>query len=274
MLKQRILTALVLASLTLWALFGLPDSLLLGVFAIMLLAGAWEWSRLAELHGRIEQLGYLMVLFAAMWFAKWLVDSYSDIVPVILISAVFAWFLILYWLAMYERGRLRVHLSKASRVMLGVLLPLTFLSIAFILTGMENDRIYILLMFILIWGADTAAYFSGRAFGKNKLAPSISPGKTWEGVAGALLMTVVIACVAWWLLNYSLVMLPKLIVFSLLVVCLSIVGDLFESLLKRQVGVKDSSNLLPGHGGVLDRIDSMIAASPVFALGLYLLGMA
>lgn len=275
MLKQRILTALVLVPLVLWALFGLTDKLLLVLFATILLGGAWEWSALAGLQNIPARISFLLAQAGVMGLGWWLLVSSSSIALVLLVSAALAWLVILYWLLMYEHGRLEIRLSTNVRVLLGLLLlPIAFLSIAFILVTRENDRLLILLLFLLIWGADVAAYFSGRAFGKHKLAPVISPGKTWQGVFGALLMTVVIAGVAWWFLNYPGNLLPKLILFSLVVVSLSIVGDLFESLLKRQAGLKDSSKLLPGHGGVLDRIDSMIAASPVYALGIHLLGVS
>ncbi len=275
MLKQRVLTAIVLAVAVLSALFGLSDNLLLMVFGVILLTGAWEWMGLAELRQTAAKISFLLAQAVVLVAAWWMIHSHVNYVPVLLVSAVLAWLLIFYWLVMHERGKRKIHFSIAGRVALGlVLLPMTWISIAFILVRFENDRVLVLLLFFLIWGADVAAYFTGRAFGKHKLAPSISPGKTWQGVMGALAMTIVIVCVAWWLMNYPLGLLPKLIVLGLLVAVISVVGDLFESLLKRQVGVKDSSNLLPGHGGVLDRIDSMIAAGPLFALGIYLLGMA
>lgn len=275
MLKQRILTAIVLATVILSALFGLPDTLFLLLFGAIILGGAWEWTTLAEIQDKRARFAFLFIQAGIMGFGWWMVAACASYVSYVLVSAVLAWLVILYWLSMYERGKIKIHLSTNVRALLGLLLlPITFLSVAFILLEFINDRLLILLLFFLIWGADVAAYFTGRAWGKNKLAPTISPGKTWQGVAGALVMSVIIASLAWWLMNYSVELLPKLIVLALLVVALSIVGDLFESLLKRQAGLKDSSNLLPGHGGVLDRIDSMIAASPVYALGIYLLGVS
>lgn len=275
MLKQRILTALVLAPLVIWALFGLSDKLLLLLFAVILLGGAWEWSTLAGMQNHFSRFLFLFIQSGLVLFCWWMIVSSFGVTTIILVSAVLAWFVILFWLVMYERGKLQIQLSKTIRILLGLLLlSVCFYSIATIVVTFENDREFILLLFLLIWGADVAAYFSGKAFGKNKLAPRISPGKSWQGVAGALLMTIVIATVAWSVMNYPANLLPKLIALSLLVVILSVVGDLFESLLKRQVGIKDSSNLLPGHGGVLDRIDSMIAAGPVYALGMILLGVA
>lgn len=275
MLKQRILTALVLAPLIIWALFGLSDKLLLFLFSVILLGGAWEWSNLAELPNIFFKFLFLLVQSALMLLCVWMLDVNPDAVYIILVSIVLAWFLILFWLVMYERGKFGIHLSQIVRILLGlILLSVCFLSIATIIVTFKYDRESILLLLLLIWGADVAAYFTGKAFGKNKLAPRISPGKSWQGVAGALVMTLIIANVAWLIMNYPVNLLPKLIIFSLLVVILSVVGDLFESLLKRQVGIKDSGKLLPGHGGVLDRIDSMIAAGPVFALGMILLGVA
>jgi len=275
MLKQRILTALVLAPLIIWALFGLPDKLLLLLFAAVLLGGAWEWSNLAGMKTPFFRFLFLLVQSGLMLLGWWLIVSSPDVISIILTSVVLAWFVILFWLAMYERGKLEIHLSQTVRILLGfLLLSVCFLSIATIVVTFKYDRESILLLFLLIWGADVAAYFTGKAFGKNKLAPRISPGKSWQGVAGALVMTIIITTAAWSIMNYPANLLPKLIAFSLLVVVLSVVGDLFESLLKRQVGVKDSSHLLPGHGGILDRIDSMISAGPVYALGMILLGVA
>lgn len=275
MLKQRILTALTLASLVLWALFGLSDDYLMVLFAVVIMAGTYEWLKLANIQNLVFKLLFFLAQAFLISFVWYLVESKQELVVMILASAVLAWLLIMFWLALYEKGIVKIQLHQISRVLLGlILLPVCLLAIGFILQGFQNDRLTILLMFILIWGADVAAYFSGKAFGKHKLAPTISPGKSWEGVFGALLGTVLISAVAAWLMNYSIQMLPGFVVFCLLVVVLSVVGDLFESLLKRQVGIKDSGNILPGHGGVLDRIDSLIAASPLFALGMYLLGGA
>jgi phosphatidate cytidylyltransferase len=126
---------------------------------------------------------------------------------------------------------------------------------------------YVLVLMLLVWGADTGAYFAGRAFGRHKLAPHVSPGKSWEGVAGGMAMTVAVAAMASWLLH-PMMGAPLFILLSLVTVAFSILGDLQESMFKRIVDLKDSGGLLPGHGGVLDRIDSLTAASPVFALGV------
>jgi phosphatidate cytidylyltransferase len=127
---------------------------------------------------------------------------------------------------------------------------------------------YVLFLFLLVWAADVGAYFAGRRWGQHKLAPAISPGKTWEGVAGASAATLILALLGAALLDES-VRWPTFVVVCLITAGFSIAGDLFESMIKRQCGVKDSGSLLPGHGGVLDRVDSLTAAAPVFLLGLY-----
>ncbi|MDH5445865.1 MAG: phosphatidate cytidylyltransferase [Gammaproteobacteria bacterium] len=274
MLKQRIITALILAPLVVWALFGLPDEQLLWLFMAVLLAGSWEWAALAGLHSPYKKILFVIsngVMFVA---AKYYLSDSVNVMIVLLSSTVLLWFLIIFWLALYDKEIIVVKFSRLSRILIGILLlTCTFISVGFLTLKFEHDRILILLMFLLIWGADVAAYFSGRKFGKNKLAPNISPGKTWEGVVGALVSSITISVIYANVMGYQFLIIIKLLVLSLVVVAVSIAGDLFESVMKRQAGLKDSGNILPGHGGVLDRIDSLIAASPVFVLGMYLLGL-
>ena len=130
--------------------------------------------------------------------------------------------------------------------------------------------VFILILLAIIWIADSAAYFSGKAFGKHKLAMHVSPGKTWEGVMGATLAVLVTAFVIARYMDYTPENTLAFMLIALTTMIISIVGDLLESLFKRRAGVKDSSHLLPGHGGILDRIDSLVAAAPVFLLGLML----
>jgi phosphatidate cytidylyltransferase len=128
----------------------------------------------------------------------------------------------------------------------------------------------IMAVMVLVWGADIGAYFSGRAFGKRKLAPQVSPGKSWEGVYGGLLLSLVITAIVGFVRDWSFVQMLMGLIGAAVIVFISVVGDLTESMFKRQSGIKDSSNLLPGHGGVLDRIDSLTAAIPVFAVLLWM----
>ena len=126
-------------------------------------------------------------------------------------------------------------------------------------------------MILTIWFADSGAYFAGRALGKNKLIPNVSPGKTWEGVAGAIVVTLIVAVVSLDLLNIPSSHFSIFILITFVTVVYSIVGDLSESIFKRMANIKDSGSLLPGHGGMLDRIDSLMSGFPVFFAGLWLM---
>lgn len=275
MLKQRIITSLILAPLALWALFGLSDTNFLILFSLIFLAGAWEWTSLAEIK-TISSKVIFMLLLAGSMAASWvMVNACSNAVLIIQISIVILWALIFAWIVAYEKGIIKHQIHPRIRLLLGlVLLPAPVLGLAFLLFNLEHDRLMIMLLFLLIWGADVAAYTAGRLYGKNKLAPNVSPGKTWEGVIGAVIMTTIVSLVAGLIMGSAFLPMAKLIIFCLAVMWFSIVGDLFESVLKRQTGIKDSSHIIPGHGGVLDRIDSLISATPLYVAGVYLLGIS
>lgn len=257
MLKARIVTALCLVAGFLAVLFLLPPRAAGVVFALFAALAAWEWAGLmrAPARGRIAYGLLAFGLCLLFWTRP------EDGFPLL-------WGLgTLFWLG-FAPLWLRLQWSTACAT-LGLVLILPAWAAAVALH--QRSPWLLLAVMALIWVADIVAYFSGRAFGRHKLAPSISPGKTWEGVAGALIGGLV----------YGLVVAPFLPVVqnlerSVLAGCLvfltglSIVGDLFESLAKRQAGVKDSSQLLPGHGGILDRIDSQLPTLPLVALGIHL----
>jgi phosphatidate cytidylyltransferase len=137
----------------------------------------------------------------------------------------------------------------------------------------DTGPYFVLALFVIIWLADSGAYFAGRAFGRHKLSPHVSPGKTWAGVGGAVLATLTAAVLLVWGGASSGAGLAGLLLLAVVVTLVSIGGDLWESRLKREAGMKDSGSLLPGHGGMLDRIDSLLAAAPVFGLGVHLVGV-
>jgi phosphatidate cytidylyltransferase len=271
MLGTRILTAAVLVPLTLAALFLLgPEGWGFTTLVIVVIAAA-EWADLAGCPRRTWAVfagGVLMIGLALLFtrdggFAT--AGGWPDAVTVAVCGAATVFWLLVapFWLA----ARWRVG-SRLTLVLLGLLLLLaTWVAVV----QLQARSPWLLLAFMaVVWIADTAAYFAGRAFGRHKLAPAISPGKTWEGVYGALLAT---AAYAVFLLrfapNRTELSAPAIVTWIaglLALTALSIVGDLFESLLKRQRGVKDSGKLLPGHGGVLDRIDALLAAMPAAAL--------
>jgi phosphatidate cytidylyltransferase len=267
-LRSRFFTAAVLGgTLVLLVVAGSPG-LLAGVFAVFLAFAAWEWGALCG-GSRAALAAWLLVtlgLAALLW---------SVLMPgaarlVLLLAAVAGWSAAAVAVFGAERGRHALPDGRLVRILLGwwVLLPL-WLSLLWLKAA---SPLLLLALFALIWLADSAAYFVGRRYGRRRLAPLVSPGKTWAGVGGALLAAPVVAFAFGLPAGYRGAALAGFGMLCLVTVAASIVGDLFESLVKRRAGVKDSGTLLPGHGGVLDRIDSLTAAAPVFCLGLSLLG--
>ncbi len=265
MLKTRILTAIVLIPLFLGALFFLPDPAWIAVTMAVSILASREWVRLAGFPKGYADV-YPMMTFLLSVFMLWLIHTdASNILYFYLASALFWLIVVPLWLALGWHVRNPFVMAMVGWI---VLMP-TWLA----LIDLRLHGPWLLFgVMAVVWIADTSAYFSGRLFGEHKLAPLISPGKTWEGVAGA---SAAVAVYAWALIFFgdtaSLAIGPFwLIPCSLLLMGFSIVGDLFESQLKRNAGLKDSGNILPGHGGILDRIDSMTAALPLAALGLML----
>jgi len=264
MLKSRLLTVAVVLPLFLAALFMLPNVWWSAVMLLLLLVAAHEWSRLSG-FGRAGEAAFLTVvaLGCALLWMTGMAPGRAGSAPVAMDRAVYAvsvgfWCVIApCWLWLKLAVRNRALLGLAGVV---VLVP-TWLA----LSRLQHDAVLLLLLLGVVWIADTAAYFTGRSLGRHKLAPAISPGKTWEGVGGAFAAVGVYAVIVhvWVLptLEVSVVVLGFLGMTAL-----SIVGDLFESWLKRRAGVKDSGELFPGHGGMLDRIDGLTAALPVAAL--------
>lgn len=260
MLKQRVLTAVVLAPLALAGLFGLSG----GAFALftgaVLLVGVWEWVNLAGFASPRARWSGVAVA-ALLMLLLWATGSVDAAWPLWL--GALGWLANLYWVTHYPERKAQWG-APWRRLAMGfwVLLPCW---VGFQLLR-ESGAEWLLFVLLLVWGADTGAYFAGRAFGRRKLAPRVSPGKSWEGVFGGLGVAALLALgfAAW--LSLSPGQAALLVIVTLVVTLVSVLGDLLESMLKRFRGIKDSSALLPGHGGVLDRIDSLTAAVPVFAL--------
>lgn len=264
MLKQRLLTAIVLAPLALFGVFGLPLSGFVYLLDFVILIAAWEWANLSGLKAQSQRLIYA----AGVGVLVGIMHIYYPLMPVeaVMLFSVLGWIVALVWVLKYPQGQ--GWRASWQRLLIGiaVLLPCW---LAFVeLKAAEEGEIQILLLLLLVWGADVGAYFSGKRFGSNKLAPDVSPGKTREGLYGGLLTCLLVAILFSFFASFSVMQTLLLVGVSLITGLISVLGDLFESMLKRYRGIKDSSQLLPGHGGVLDRIDSLTAASPVFVLGL------
>ena len=272
MLKQRILTALVLLPLVIWGIIALPTAYLAILLGILIAQGAWEWGALMQLSSVAQRIGIVVLLVGGMlaswftWFApagNWLA------LPVL---SLFWWLLALVWVLSYPRTTSRwARPWLQLPIGLAVLLPAWVAVIG--LHGAGAKGPYLLLYVLsLIWVADSGAYFGGRRWGRRKLAPRVSPGKSWEGVFTALVASGLYALLAAYWLGIERNLWALFAVLSLVTVMFSILGDLAESMFKRHAGLKDSGTLLPGHGGVLDRIDSITAAAPVFVVGFWLMG--
>ncbi len=273
MLLQRLLTAIILIPLVAWGVLAADHWLFAAIMAAVILLCAWEWARLAGLQSLPLRLLYVLLcglLIAGLWFIA--TDGVSRF---LILIAAGLWLGMSLALFSWRHKALHKAAFQPFILMLGLLLLSAAWQALVSLHQLPDIGPKLTLgLLILIWIADSAAYFTGKALGRRKLAPVLSPGKTIEGMAGALL-----AAALWGV--FMLVMLfspmPSVIVvallLSLLTAVVSVAGDLFESLVKRRADKKDSGHLLPGHGGIWDRIDSLIASAPVFAAGLHLSGI-
>ena len=272
MLKQRVITALVLLVLFLAVLFALPASGWAVVVTLIVMQGAREWSGLAKLRGVSAgiYLAAMLASFLTILLIYFVLHSQQKTPVQMLIYGISAAF----WLVLVPVW-LKAGWKTDNPWLLGavgwiVLIP-TGMAMMDLRAGNPQPW-WLLGVMGLVWVADISAYFVGRQFGKHKLAPSISPGKTWEGVAGAVLgvmiYVVLVMLVSGMTQRYSLLLL------AIIGVALSVIGDLFESAIKRHAGVKDSGTLLPGHGGLLDRIDALTSTLPLAALALILMRFA
>ena len=270
-LKARILTALILAPLVIFGVLYLSTPLFAAGLTVVLLLGTWEWSRIIGVQRRRFRTAVVLVnavLIALCWYFL----AHTNYLYIAEIGAVW-WCLALFWLKRIEFGQSKTLANGELKMLVGSLLMLPAWCAAVLLHESEHGARWTLFLFALIWCADIGAYFSGRKFGNKKLAPQISPGKTREGVYGGLVVSGLFAiCFGLWT-GKSVPDAFLLMGLGLVTVVFSIVGDLFESLMKRHANLKDSGTLLPGHGGVLDRIDSLLAALPAFVAGKVLLGL-
>lgn len=271
-LKTRIITALILAPIAIGGIFFLPPLGFALFTGAIITIGAWEWANMAGIEQPLGRVGFALAVAAILYG---LLEVPAN--PVL-------WAALLWWIVgfllvrSYPDGSGRWGSATARAVMgLFVLVP-AWVGLNYLRTGdfqfgdSANNLLLILYVFCIVWVADIGAYFAGRALGKAKLAPRVSPGKSWAGVWGGLLAVGVFALIVGSLAQASTGDIALLVLASLITGGISVVGDLMESMLKRFRGIKDSSQLLPGHGGIMDRVDSLTAAIPVFALIITQLG--
>jgi len=287
LLKQRIITALILAPAIISAIFYLP----LMYFAVLLVAimaiGAWEWGPLMGFDTKTRRISFVattVILIAAIWSLLapeelWLNSKELHEYAMALLWLAIAWWVFSAFLMFsYPNASSFWAKHRSVRGVFGwlTLVP-TWLSFMVIRTNDYQADSYhgaqlLMLLFLMVWSADVGAYFVGKAFGKNKLMPNVSPGKTFEGFLGGIVFACLLIAITAYQLSWNSEQTTIVLLVTVLITTVSVLGDLNESMFKRQAGVKDSGSILPGHGGILDRIDSLTATAPVFALCYVLFG--
>jgi phosphatidate cytidylyltransferase len=264
MLRQRVLAAIVGVIALVVVVFLLPPAIALGCYAVAILFAAWEWSALVRLSGNVARGGYVAVIALLMWLTSRLAMAPEPYRELLILTA--AWWLVaLLWLVFMP---LRVSRPAAAIAGAFVLVP-AWTTMSQLQVRADRGPQLVFYVLCLVWAADIGAYFIGRRFGSRRLAPRVSPAKTWEGVAGGVAGAALIAGVGAQLFSAPL---AAFVLLGVAVALASIVGDLTESMFKRFAGLKDSGHFIPGHGGILDRIDSVTAAVPLFVLGLAVFG--
>lgn len=277
MLRQRIITALIMAGLFLSAIVFLPLAGLALIFGLLVAAGGWEWSRLAGLNSQFTRGLFVLVLGACMGALYWYcqlgsMPAKQQVQPFLGLACLW-WSFALLWVKSYPMSAV-LWRTVFMRCLMGLLILAPAWLAAVFLLSYPRGGLLVVVMVVIVAAADIGAYFSGKAWGRHKLAEKVSPAKTWEGFWGGMAGCVVLALALWYLLpdRASHIGLASVIAVTLGTALASVVGDLSISMVKRESGVKDSGTLLPGHGGILDRLDSICGAAPVFALGLLLAG--
>jgi phosphatidate cytidylyltransferase len=268
MLKTRILTASIMGSALLAALFLLPPAWTVVLFAAVLVVCAWEWAGFGALRNPLARAGFTF-LIAVLLGGCWIWSEDPRHLKIVLQAAGAWWIVALLWLTLAPGRQNRlVSLMCGIPVLVPAFIALARLQLAS--RGLARGPEIVLWLVLLVCSADIGAYFAGRAWGRHKLAPRVSPGKTWEGAAGGLAAVMLVAVAG--ALHFDIALSDGL-VFGAVVGIFSVIGDLTESMFKRAAGLKDSGSVLPGHGGILDRLDSVTAAAPIYALGLFSWGV-
>jgi phosphatidate cytidylyltransferase len=263
MLSQRILTAIPLAAFVCWMIFFQPTPVFFYLVLFIVLISGYEWAKLSGVNNLFLRCCFAILVFCLVW----VIDQFaSDYAYWSVYAAVPWWFGVTYYLKSAKPKAPTSTLKVEKLFIAFIVLPAAAFAMRQI-HATEQGADWLFYALSLVWVADIGAYFSGKTFGKNKLAPLISPGKTKEGLIGGLIATSLYTLAASYYFDLTTAHAVLLVLLSIILTFISVSGDLYISLLKREAGLKDSGNILPGHGGMLDRIDSVLAAMPVFLLG-------
>ena len=271
MTRTRLLAALVMTPLAIAAILLLPTQWLALLAAVLFLGGLWEWLRLSEVEDSLARTLLLalnlLLMVALVWASRTASGGSLVLFQVAAMIGVGWWLLAALWLRAYDFGSDHDNGARVAKLAAGTfaIVP-AWCALVLIHAQRPNGHVWLLTALAIVWAADSGAYFAGRKFGRRKLSPRISPNKTVEGLLGGALAGVLVGVAGAAIAGTAPSKLAAVAVAALVVVLFSVVGDLFESLLKRHAGVKDSGNVIPGHGGLLDRMDSVLAALPAFVL--------
>ncbi len=273
MLKQRLITAAILIPLVVWAVFASSLTTFTTLIVAVALLAAWEWHQMIG----IQSPGMRVMLAVDLIIVLYL--AITQLNPYFIISiGVLIWLIALVVILGFSNTSLAERLShvfknKVFGAISSILILTVFVVSSITLKAFSEVGAFLFFfVMVTVWLADTGGYFAGKRYGKHALAPAVSPNKTWEGVAGGVLLASIWTIGFYWVKTPTTITLFEWLLLAVLTVAVSIVGDLFESLYKRAFSVKDSGSLLPGHGGILDRIDSLIAAVPVFTFLVLIMG--
>jgi len=281
LLKQRIITALLLAPAIIAAIFYLPLNYFSAFILAVMAVGAWEWGPLMGFEKKRRRIAFVstnVLIILALWFylplnTLWLnsTELHSSIIYILWLTVAW-WLLSAFLTVVYPRCSAFWSSHRSIRGLFGwfTIVP-TWLAFMILRTHeYANDRYdgsqLIMFLFLMVWSADVGAYFVGKSIGKHKLMPNVSPGKTIEGFLGGIIFASILVTIAGNMLNWSVSQHITVLFVTVLITTISVLGDLNESMFKRQAGIKDSGTILPGHGGILDRIDSLTATAPIYAL--------
>lgn len=277
MKKQRVVTAAVLTPIAIAIVLLLPTHWLAGVVAVVMLLALWELSRMVGVEHTIGRVAYLAGNAAVMAWLAWF--GLPGLGHVVVLVGVLFWLLVCLWLMHYGFASGPGAGARLAKLLAGSLAVIpAWVALGILHMGNPGEPSLVgpgwaLLVLAMIWASDTGAYFTGMRFGRRKLSPRISPNKTWEGFWGGMGLSVAVGLVVAPFLGVGMAQLPAMALLAAAVCVAAVIGDLFESLVKRHAGCKDSGTLIPGHGGVYDRIDSLLAALPVAVLAKAVLGL-
>jgi phosphatidate cytidylyltransferase len=281
LLKHRIITALILAPATIAGIFYLPLNYFAGVILAVMAIGAWEWGPLMGFSSKRRRVAFVftnVILILALWYylpleELWLTKSNLNTSIINLLWLSVAWWVLSAFLTVvYPRCSQFWSSHRSVRGLFGWL-TIVPTWLAFVILRSHEYQVerydgaqLIMFLFVMVWSADVGAYFVGKAFGKHKLMPNVSPGKTIEGFLGGVAFACLMVAIAGYIIGWTEAQFKTVLAVTVLITTISVLGDLNESMFKRQAGVKDSGSILPGHGGILDRIDSLTATAPIYAL--------